>query len=314
MWTHLWIACPAEFLVPRGLRPGFTRRFRGKRSRVPAQSGAGPDVPELAQYKKPMTSSPANRRHSSLSQHQRHRKTLTPPLMQVPNLQSYPDWRKRRVPDMLWLSAMVDAHAGDPQASHRALDALDEFVPRGETLWMDGRLCTFSLIPKSARPAARRAVRQAAPEALVPDLGQALSFFENCPGAWLFEDWAAEVDHDAPAGLAYLRKRMAELEYSRSEHACLVRMVALGRAMYKGKLALSSKLEVIPLLGRYPHLGRADRARVEQFSRMTYDMQAMNLDEERFAPLRDRWCKTFWRRCAQLARSRNPAAMGLAWS
>jgi hypothetical protein len=79
--------------------------------------------------------SPTQRRHSSLAQHQRHRKTLTPPLMQLPNLHAYPDWRKRRVPDMLWLSAMVDAYAGDWQASHRILDSLDDFVPRGEDFW-----------------------------------------------------------------------------------------------------------------------------------------------------------------------------------
>lgn len=258
-------------------------------------------------------SSPARRRHSSLAQHQRYRKTLTPPLMQVPNLRAYPDWRKRRVPDMLWLSAMVDAHAGDWQASHRALDSLDDFVPRGEDFWMDGRLSAFTLVPEAARPAARRALREAAPEALVPDLGQTLSFFENCPGAWLFEDWAAETEQDVTAGLDYLRMRMAELEYSRGKHACLVRMVALGRAMKHGKLALSRNLEVIPLLGQYPHLGRDDRARVEQFSRMTYDMQAMNADEKRFATARDRWCRVFWRRCAELARS-HPVEGGRSWS
>ncbi|MDX6610431.1 MAG: hypothetical protein QOF85_2356 [Solirubrobacterales bacterium] len=254
----------------------------------------------------------ADRRHSSLAQHQRHRKTLTPPLMQLPNVQSYPDWRKRRVPDMLWLSAMVDVHAGDWQAAHRALDALDAFIPRGESLWMDGRLSTFGLVPEAAHPSARRALREAASETLVPQLGQALSFFEDCPGAWLFEDWAFETEFDPSAGLAYLRSRMAALEYSRSKHASLVRMIALGRAMYRGKLALPSNLDVIPLMGRYPNLDSDEAQRVEQFSRMTYDMQAMNLDEERFAPVRDRWCKSFWTGCAQLARSSNTAAKGFA--
>ena len=117
---------------------------------------------------------------------------------------------------MLWLSAMVDVYTGDWQATHRALDALHPFVPAGEALWMDGRLTTFSLVPVSARPAARRALREAAPEALVPELGQALSFFDDCPAAWLYEDWGFEVDHDPAAGLAYLRARMAALEYSRS--------------------------------------------------------------------------------------------------
>ena len=234
--------------------------------------------------------------------------------MQLPNLQSYPDWRKRRVPDMLWLSAMVDVHAGDWQAAHRAIDALDEFVPRGEPLWIDGRLSTFSLISEAARPAARRALRLAAPEALIPDLGQALSFFADCPGAWLYEDWASEVDHDSAAGLGYLRARMADLVYSRSKHSSQVRMIALGRSMYRGKLAFSPDLEVIPLMRRYPDLDPADARRVEQFSRMTYDMQAMNVDEQRFGPIRDRWCKSFWRGCERLSRSRNPAARGVNWS
>jgi hypothetical protein len=249
-----------------------------------------------------MTASGDNRRHSSLAQHRRHRKTLTPPLLAQLNPEPHLDWRKKRVPDMLWLSAMVDVHVGDWQATHRALDALDPFVPAGEPLWMDGRLTSFSLVPLAARPAARRALREAAPEALVPELGQALSFFRDCPAGWLYEDWAFEADHDADAGLAYLRARMAELEYSRSKHSSLVRMVALGRSMRHGKLAFSAGLEVIPLMRRYPHLEPAEADRVEQFSRMTYDMQALHADQQRFAPLRDRWCRSFWQECARLAR------------
>lgn len=261
------------------------------------------------------SSTPNRRRHSSIAQHQRHRKTLTPPFLQLDNIQSYPDWRKKRVPDMLWLSAMVDVHAGDWQATHRALDVLDEFVPRGEHgVWMDGRISTLSLVPKRARAAARHALLASAPEALIPAVGQALSFFPDCPAAWLFEDWAFETDHDPATGVAYLRERMADLDYSRSKHASLVRMVALGRSMAHGKLALSSRLDVIPLMQRYPHLNDNEARRVEQFSRMTYDMQAMNQDEERFAGVRDKWCRVFWRGCDRLARSRNPAARRVKWS
>ncbi len=258
---------------------------------------------------------PKHRRHSSINQHQRHKKVLTPPLMQLPNILAYPDWRKKRVPDMLWLSGMVDVHAGDWQATHRALDVLDEFVPLGENhFWIDGRLSTFSLVPERARGAARRALREAAPEALIPQVGQALSFFPDCPAAWLFEDWALTADHDASTGITYLRERMAELDYSRSKHASQVRMVALGRTMAHGKLALSPTLEVIPLMRQYPHLEPSEANRVEQFSRMTYDMQALNQDEQRFGAIRDRWCRVFWRGCARLARSGNPAARSAGWS
>jgi hypothetical protein len=253
-----------------------------------------------------MSDSREERRHSSLGEHQRDRKTLTPPLMDSLNLEPHVDWRKKRVPDMLWLSTMVDVHAGDWQAAHRALDALDPFVAAGESFWMDGRLSTFDLVAPDARPAARRALRRAAPEALVPELGQALSFFPDCPAAWLYEDWAFEVDHDPQVGLAYLRERMAELEYSRSKHSTQVRMVALGRSMYHGRLYLSSKLEVVLLLGRYPNLGPAEAARVEQFSRMTYDIQTLHADQERFGAMRDAWCRSFWQECARLVRRDKP--------
>lgn len=256
-----------------------------------------------------MSSADRERRHSSLGEHRQHRKTLTPPLMALGNVQAYPDWRKKRVPDMLWLSAMVDFHAGDWQASHRALDVIDPFVPAGEKLWMDGRLTAFSLVPAASRPAARRALAEAAPESLIPELGQALSFFPNCPAAWLFEDWAFEVDHDPVAGLAYLRARMADLEYSRGQHSVQVRMVALGRSFHHGKIFLPANLDVVPLLGRYPNLEPEEAGRVEQFSRMTYDMQAAHADEERFGALRDRWCRAFWHDCGLLARSDRSTAV-----
>lgn len=99
---------------------------------------------------------------------------------------------------------------------------------------------------------------------------------------------------------------MAELEYSRGKHATQVRMVALGRSMYHGKIRFSSTLEVVPLLGRYPNLEPAEAARVEQFSRMTYDMQAMHADQERFGELRDAWCRSFWQECARLVRRDRP--------
>lgn len=249
-----------------------------------------------------MSAAHGERRHSSLGEHQRRRKTLTPPLMALGNVQANPDWRKKRVPDMLWLSAMIDVHAGDWQAAHRALDALDPFVPAGEAFWLDGRLTTFSLVPAAARPAARSALRESAPKSLIPKLGQALSFFPDCPAAWLFEDWAFDVDHDPAGGLTYLRARMAELEFSRSRHSVRVRMVALGRSFYHGKIFLPANLDVVPLLGRYPNLEPDEAGRVEQFSRMTYDMQAVHADEERFGALRDSWCQSFWRECARLAR------------
>jgi hypothetical protein len=252
------------------------------------------------------------RRTSSLKEHRRHKKKLTPPFLALTDAQSFSDWRKRRVPDMLWLSAMLEDHGADYRPVGRAMDALDPFVPPGGWLWMDGRLSFFELIPESRRPAARRALTAAAPEALIPELGQALSLFPDCPGAWLFEDWAWQQDHDFPTAVSYLRARMQALEYSKSKHSVHVRMLALGRTMAHGKLALSSSLTVTPLLKRYPRVNAEEAERVEQFSRMTFDMHADQLDEQWIGGVGERWAKTFWAECGKLARSRHPAIRGQA--
>lgn len=232
--------------------------------------------------------------------------------MQLPRMSAFVDWKKRRVPDMLWLSAMADEHENDRRAVDRALDVLDEFAPGGSESILDGRLSHFELIPPRVRGAARRELAAREPEALIPALGHAVAFFDDCPIGWLYEDWALDHDLDFETGVSYLRSRLAALELSRSEHAVLVRMISLNRYFAHDKIFLFAGMSVVPLLSRYPYVSVDEAAHVEQWSKLTFDMLAARGDEGPGGALAERWCRDFWRQTGELARSRHPAVRRMA--
>jgi hypothetical protein len=124
------------------------------------------------------------RNSSRLDEHQRHRKVLTPPLLNFPNMTPF-DWRLRQ-PDMLLMAALLDSYPGDWRVVD-ALEALDDFVPKGEPRIIDGRLTQLEIVPRRMRPAARRALIARDPAVLPDELGHALSLFEDCPGSWIYE-------------------------------------------------------------------------------------------------------------------------------
>jgi hypothetical protein len=249
---------------------------------------------------------PRRRRSSSLSQHRRQKKTLTPPLLATTGPFVDTDWRGR-LPNMLWLAALLVEHPGNWRVVD-ALDAVDPFVgPQLEIA--DGRLTGFEQVPTRARSAARRAIMEMDPRALPGDLGHAFALFDDCPGRWLYEDWAFHNEHDRARGIAYLRRLIVELADSRSESAAHVRMLSLGRYLQKGRLYFTEDTaESADVLSRYP-TGCTDeeRDRARQFARTTYDMivhTGARDDEER-------WGKAFWQQTARLARSGHPAARNL---
>jgi hypothetical protein len=245
-----------------------------------------------------MTKKPRHK-HSSLQDHRRHRKTLTPPMLGLPNMKSF-DWRLRE-PDMLWLASQLLEHPGDWRVVDRALDVVDSFAPKPEAEQniIDGRLTTFEFVPVESRRAAREALIAAAPEALPEGLGHALSLFDAVPGMWLYEE--ARGESDPEAGLDYLRTLLAQLADSRSVFAVHARMLSLGRYFAHGLIAFAPGLSTVPLLARYPgDLSEDEKRQVRQFCKLNYDMvvNAFGSDAERA------WGEAFWRRCGQLAAGR----------
>jgi len=246
------------------------------------------------------------RRASRLREHRRQRKTLTPPLLDLGGAPIRAlNWRQTQ-PDMLWLAALLIEFEADWRRVD-CLEAIDPFVPKWRKHIVDGRLTSFELIPQRRRPAARRALWDREPEALPEALGHALAFFPDCPGAWLYEEWAEERDHDAPAGLAYLRRLLTETTDSRSVFSEHARMLAFGRQLAHRKIFLPASFDVDPFT-RYPGgTTQEEGARVRQFCRMTFDTSLMADGDE----AREQWARRFWRECGRLARSKHPAARGL---
>jgi hypothetical protein len=248
-----------------------------------------------------------NRRSSSLSAHKRQRKTLTPPLMRLPNLKPL-DWPLRE-PNMLWLASLCHNHPGDWRAIERALEPLDEFVPEPETSVIDGRLTSFQLVPPDDRAAAREAALGSAAGLFGAPLGHSLMLFDDFPAGWLFEDWAAANPHDIGVGLRYLRTLLAEMVDSRSVFSAHVRMLSLGRYLAHGKVFFSETVKSVEVLGRYPTQVTADEAiPARQIAKVLYDSVLTAHEGEHEVE----WGRRFWRECARLARPRHPAARG-AW-
>ena len=246
------------------------------------------------------------RRNSSLSQHKRDKKTLNPPLLAALGSFVDVDWRGQ-LPNMLWLAALLIEYPDDLRVVD-ALDAVDPYV--GSSLEIaDGRLTSFELVPRRAHAAARRAVIARDPRALPESLGHVLAMFSNCPGRWLYEDWALSSDHDRSRGIGYLRRLIIELADSRGELADHARMFGLGRYLQNGRLYFTDQVaESADVLSRYPtHCTEDERARARQFARTTYNSVIQMADQ---TAARD-WSKEFWRECARIARAGHPAARGL---
>ena len=242
------------------------------------------------------------RRSSSLKDHKQDRKVLKPPLLQFDNMVAF-DWRINQ-PDMLWLAAMLVEYPGDWRVVD-ALEALDPFVGGGTHI-VDGRLTAFDLVPPRKRAAAQRAFRDADARVLPDGLGHALALLDDCPGSWIFEDWAYEHDHDPVAGANYLRLLLTELIDSRGEFAVHARMLSMGRYLRHGRIHFGAGLESVELLKRYPSgCDEDERIQARQMAKMTYDMVLQTDDELKARSAA--WGQSFWKQSARLARSGNPA-------
>ncbi len=273
---------------------------------------------------------------SGLSDHQRDRKTLTPPLLQLPNLKQT-SWPQDSMPDFLWL-ASLDRDL-PPKAIHEALDVLDEFMPtvpdetEAETMedagasardvdadsqitadagdgsgdedaglhpvdFLDGRLSTLALLPEERRADARAALRERAPWALPDQLGHALALYPECPAGWLYEDWSQDHAADPEIGLPYLKGLVGPIIPSRVVASTRLRLLALSRWGKHGRLSISNDLELVNLLPRYPsQLDEDDQRKVEGFARAGWNALA----PETPSPLADGWIEYFWRQSWEIS-------------
>lgn len=233
------------------------------------------------------------RNNSSLEDHRRHKKTLTPPLMQIPKMVST-SWPHTGLPECIWIAAVAEK-TRVRAAAHAPLDVLDEFVPPEETDVLDGRISRFVLVPEDKRTEARAALRERAPFGLPEDLGHAVALYPECPAFWLYEDWLTENEPDHGRGVAYLKKLVAPMIPSREQLSAELRLMVIARRVKAGKFRMAPDIETAELLSKYPTYLDADgRAQVESFVRATWNGIIGISDDGDVAE--HPWGRYFWQR------------------
>jgi hypothetical protein len=236
--------------------------------------------------------------NSSLDQHRQHKKVLTPPMLQIPNLVTT-SWMHEGLPECIWIAAVgKEAHAR--AAAHGPLDVLEQFVPNDEADVLDGRISRFALVPPESRAEARTALREQAPYGIPDDFGHALSQYPGCPAHWLYEDWINENECDPEKGVTYLSELVKPMIPPRDSHSAELRLMVLARRAKAGKIQMTRDVETAKLLPKYPtYLDRDDRGKVESFIRASWS-GFINIGDKGELEVPE-WSRYFWRRSYEIS-------------
>ena len=151
---------------PRGRKAPKKRKKQPRRTGIeqqPEQTGAAQPEAEQTGAAQPPS--------SRLAEHVLDKKTRTlkPPMLNLGPEMVPVEWEPDLLPEMLWLASLMVENWPDRGEHHRALDALDEFVP-ADGPCLDGTVSAFSLVPDEHRAEAR--ARLTAAGGLRPDFCQ----------------------------------------------------------------------------------------------------------------------------------------------
>lgn len=237
-------------------------------------------------------------RSSTLAQHKRDRKVLTPPLMTLPSPMSAVSYTRDFLPDLLWIASL--SHKGAEFSDvYKALDVLDELFPPArverdgkKTMeYVDGRLSSFAYVPHDVRPAAREALREKTPWALPEDLGHAILLYPECPAVWLYEEWGEGRSVDPEIGVRYLKSLLTAFWDRSAVVSTRLRMTVIARMLKAGQLPVPRSMA--EEWSKYPsNLSEDDQRKVEAGARASYNLQA---SRDFAPPAAYPWAEYFWR-------------------
>lgn len=254
-------------------------------------------------------------RHTSrLADHRREKKILTPPFLQLRNVETT-SWRHDALPDFLWLLSLVHETA-DLTRAHTVLDLLDTFMPpdppplpappwdgaaptaadttesRPINSHLDGLLSSFALLPEERRRDARNSVFERLPWAFSDRLGHALALYPDCPASWLYADWSTSNHADPEIGLAYLKHLVTTIFDPGGRASSQLRLLPIARLLKHGRMHFAADLPTIDLLPQYPNgLTHDEQLQVEQWARATWNAVASLGDRD----VGRGWAMYFWR-------------------
>lgn len=247
--------------------------------------------------KQPPAPARVRRQNTPLAGHQRHKKTLTPPLLALGGVQAV-SYARDFLPDLIWIAAMFEQD-GSWDAAYEPLDVIEEIAPPEEgerdgskfLALADGRISTFGYVPEEKRADVRSALHERTPWALSDELGHALALYPDCPASWLYDDWRKENSADPEVGLRFLKRIISEYGDRETDDATHLRMVVIARRLKAGRLHVPR--EIGEEWAKYPPgLDDDGRKRVQASMRAMYNLEG----NDEFAPPAARpWAEHFWR-------------------
>lgn len=251
------------------------------------------------------------RQTSSLKDHRRTKKTLTPPLMSLPKPMMDIMWARDRLPDLLWICGMF-AHHGEQDGLDVILSTfsvLERYLPeerfdsrgRSERPFFTGALTAFESVPGSKR---QDAVADLLENGLYEDacpwlFARAMSKYENAPGAWLLSGWQEPgvplVAADEPE--RFLCAVVTQAMDGHSRISTLTKAVVVAQYAKAGRLTLpASAIDELEVLTRYPFdVTEGEREVVESFLRATFSALIGSGNSSAESDPALVWARDFWR-------------------
>jgi len=230
---------------------------------------------------------------SGLEKHKRHRKTLLPPLAQLPV--SPVSWVKDLLPEVLWLDSVIASYDLRTSANilHATLDIVDTTVSADPSHVVTGLVSSFGLVPAEARSDLKKMLVTAGyfDYAFSREFLSMISNYPSCPMHWLVED--VEISsHESNQGIEYAKEAVLRLFPSRATHASRCRMIPLARLAKHGKLVVTEQAsEIVELLADYSE--EMDEERQKQAESVA---RAMFLSVQGMVSSQSTWPADFWRR------------------
>lgn len=249
------------------------------------------------------------RQTSSLAQHRRTKKTLTPPLRSMPQPMTDVMWARDILPDLVWIVSLL-AHHGERDGLtlvKRTLDGLETYLPapvldeegleRGP--FLSGMLTSFESVPEDRRREALTAMRD---ELIYEDafpwlFTRAMSKYEGMPGGWLLSGWGGPelpiVAADEPG--RFLSDAVAAAMDGHSRFATLAKFMVVSRYAKAGRLHFPASMKTqLEAVSRYPFSVTDDELRwIEPFIRATFNPLADVPGGAKSEELD--WAQNFWR-------------------
>lgn len=220
--------------------------------------------------------------YSGLADHARHKKSLVPPLMKIPNLKPM-SWMNDRLPEMLWCALLLYGLGRAPALNiFRKTAKLIPQPPDGKTT-IDPGHSGLATIHASFREEVLSSIcyEDAARDSLRP-----LLLLDKLPAR---ESWLKAIQQfPVKSDWETLMTAVARVLFHQTQEATDCRWVRVLFRVLSGKLVLNSRETVLEVL-QYPEYGEPQKVRPT--------IRATEGALEAIAPQDTTWSEDFWKQC-----------------